>query len=92
MTKKEFRRRLAKKVGMRQRDMAIVMKGMQELIYEALAEDGELAFLDLGKFTIHQLEERQYFNAHYNCVKTTKAQKYPKFKSSTTMKREIAKW
>lgn len=73
-------------IGNSNKDNEIIIKGVVDIIKDALVEGKELSIFGLGTFSVKDVEERAGRNLQTGEAMTIPAHKAPKFKFSQTVK------
>ena len=73
-------------IGNSNKDNEIIIKGVVDIIKDALVEGKELSIFELGTFSVKDVEERAGRNLQTGEAITIPAHRAPKFKFSQTVK------
>lgn len=89
MTKKEFVKSLADKVGISQRDAQLVTEAFLETVEDALVNDGSVSFVGWGTWKVNKREAREGRNPQTGQPIKIAAKKVIKFKAGAPLEEKI---
>ncbi len=89
MNKKELVDKVAKKAGLKKKDVKKVVDTMLESINEALAKGEKVQLVGFGSFEVRKASQRKGVNPQTKKPITIPARKVPKFRPGKVLKEKV---
>ncbi|WP_448531033.1 DNA-binding protein HU [Pseudothermotoga sp.] len=89
MNKKELVDKVAKKAGLKKKDVKKVVDTMLESINEALAKGEKVQLVGFGSFEVRKAAQRKGVNPQTKKPITIPARKVPKFRPGKVLKEKV---